>query len=234
MEIRLKTLDFRYRLAFARPMVEIAGQPGRLLDELTSQLASRYTVTAADMRLRSGAVLADYGMRISMFNGLGSIDVTTEAIECAFKSLRSESDLNIAAEVTDLSVRALGNVLPKIAKSSEGVVADLVYDVQGGATERDKFFATTTFPGRGSAHFDIGFKFRAREPELGDTPISFDISPLWVDPTLLYIHLDAPLRTDASENFGVRAKKLVNFVETVISAMGVTLLPLPAPVGSVQ
>ena len=226
MDASLANLTFRYRLEFAQPMVEIAVQSGRVLEEIVAQLSTKFTVVASDLRVRSGPTVADHGVRVTLFNGLGTIDLTVENIECAFKNLTSAADLEIAVDVVELSVRALGSVLPKLAKSAEVVIADLVYTVVGGEFDRDKFFAHSTFLGKGSSHKDVGFKFRSLASSLGDIPIGFDVSPVWLDPAALYIHVNAPLGITTSESIRVRAKKLVEFIESVISSLGITLVPV--------
>ena len=61
---------------------------------------------------------------------------------------------------------------------------------------------------------------------------SFDISPLWADPTALYVHVNAPLGADTSETIGVRAAKLATFVESVLTGVGLSQQPPVLPGGT--
>ena len=78
MDASLANLTFRYRLEFARPVVEIAVQSGRVLEEIVAQLSAKFTVVASDLRVRSGSTVVDHGVRVTLFNGLDAIDLTVE------------------------------------------------------------------------------------------------------------------------------------------------------------
>lgn len=213
MKLELKSLGLRYRMDFSRPAVEVGILTGRLLEELATRLAAKFTLSSSDLRTLSGPTLADHGIKVSLFNNFGSIDLTPDRLECAYKGLIGLADIRVVSETTEIAIRTIGEVLPKVMTSRELVSGDLVYRVLDGPEERNRYFDRVKFPGQGSEHRDHSFKVRVNRIQDDVEPALFEVAPLWSDPSSLYFHFEALLPEDTAANFIERADKLFKFNE---------------------
>ena len=213
MKLELKSLSLRYRMDFSRPAVEVGMLTGRLLEELVTRLAAKFTLSSSDLRTLSGPTLADYGIKVSLFNNFGSLDLTPDRLECAFKGLISPADIRVVSETTEIAIKTVGDVLPRVMASREMASGDLVYRVVDGPGERDEYFSRVKFPGQGLMHKDHSFKVRVNRIQEDMEPALFEIAPLWSDPSSVYVHFEVLLFEDTVADFVERADKLSKFVE---------------------
>ena len=218
MKLELKSLGLRYRMDFSRPAVEVGMLTGRLLEELATRLAAKFTLSSSDLRTLSGPTLADHGIKVSLFNNFGSLDLTPDRLECAYKGLIGPADIRVVSETTEIAIRTVGEVLPRVMALREMASGDLVYRVLDGPEERNRYFDRIKFPGQGPEHRDHSFKVRVNRIEDDMEPALFEVAPLWSDPSSLYVHFEVPLPADTVANFIERAARLSKFVEkTMVS-----------------
>ena len=214
MKLELKSLSLRYRMDFSRPAVEVGMLTGRLLEELVTRLAAaKFFLSSSDLRTLSGPTLADHGIKVSLFNNSGSLDLTPDRLECVYKGLIGPADIRFVSETTEIAIRTVGDVLPRVMASREMASGDLVYRVLDGPKERDRYFDRVKFPGQGPGHKDHSFKVRVNRIQEDAEPALFEVAPLWIDPSSLYVRFEVLLFEDTAANFVERADKLSKFVE---------------------
>lgn len=224
MKLQLKSLSLRYRMDFSRPAVEVGMLTGRLLEELVTRLAAKFTLSSSDLRTLSGPTLADHGIKVSLFNNFGSIDLTPDRLECFYKGLISPDDIRVVSETTEIAIRTVGDVLPRVMASREMVSGELVYRVLDGPEERDRYFDRVKFPGQGPEHRDHSFRVRVNRIQEDAEPAIFDVAPLWIDPSSLYVRFEVLLFEDTVANFIERADKLSKFVEKAMISFDLQII----------
>lgn len=216
LKLTRNSVNVTHRLIFQRPAASLVTQGGRLLEALLDHVAIEYTVLPQDIHVKSGQILDECSLRISMFNGLGKVAVTAAGVECSFQNLSSDKDLEVVADVVDRVLLAVSSHTPTLKSSAESISGNVSWRVLDGALARAEYFGRVLFPGRTSVHEDVSVRARIRhhaQPSIG----SFELAPRWgeTDQAVLFFDVDlSELKTTEFKHRVTVANELIQIALT--------------------
>ena len=189
MQIKRLNFTIQFQIAFSRPAVELVAQSGRLVETIVENLGQEYPPASRDVRTRTGGALDDWLLQLQLFNSLGKIAVSADALNCSFEKLASDIDLTTVVDVLDRITRALTTHSPALRVAFEKVSGSVSYEVVGGSAARTSYFSGVSFPGRAEAHMDISFKSRLRHPSQPAIGL-FEVAPRWGSDSQLFFYFE--------------------------------------------
>ena len=113
MEATFSRADLNYEANFSAPSFELPALGSALLKSLYESIRPLYLINTTDMRVLGGNSLSDVRVQVTVFGGLGLIDVGPDGITMNFRDLRNTGDFATCLKCISLSeetvLRALEN-----------------------------------------------------------------------------------------------------------------------------
>ena len=178
MKVIRETLALRHEVKFPRPAASLPSQSGRLIELVLGELEG-YAVRSSDVIVRSTGALDGWSLALVLFNHQCNIVVTVDGMTADYRDLSGDQDIDVVVDVQARLLLALSKHTPTLALSFESLVANLQYNVVGGADERLQYFSAVSFPGRDESHFDASIRFRMRHPTEPKVVGAFEFAPGW-------------------------------------------------------
>ena len=113
MKGNLKWMELVYEAEFSVPLFDLPGRNTELLKSLHQSIHPRFPLRTRDLHVFGGTALSDVCVRVVMFGGNGTIEVTAERLSMSFNGLRGEQDIAICNECLALVEQALKRALPE-------------------------------------------------------------------------------------------------------------------------
>ena len=114
MKTSLEWMEMTYEAEFSVPLFDLPGRNTELLKCLHRFIHPRFPLRTTDMHAFGGNALSDVCVRLTMFGGSGTIEVTADKLSIRFTGLRQEQDVNICNECIALAEQALRSALPDV------------------------------------------------------------------------------------------------------------------------
>lgn len=114
MEATVERIDLTYEAAFGAPTFDLPLRGSALLKSLYEAIHPRYPIPLTHMQIFGGNAMSDVRVRITLFNGNGSIDVTADKMFLNFSDVRGKDGIDICKDCILSSERALTKVLPEL------------------------------------------------------------------------------------------------------------------------
>ena len=106
MEATFIRAELTYEVTFSTLSFELPGLGTSLLKSLHESINPRYPINTADMRVLGGNSLSDVHIQVTLFNGLGLIDVRPDGISMSFRGLQNPGDFATCIDCISLSEEA--------------------------------------------------------------------------------------------------------------------------------
>ncbi len=113
MKGSLEWMELAYEAEFSSPLFDLPGRNTELLKSLHQSIHPRFLLRTRDLHVFGGTSLSDVCVRVTMFGGNGTIEVTAEKLSVSFNGLRGEQDTAICNECLILVEQALKKALPE-------------------------------------------------------------------------------------------------------------------------
>lgn len=113
MKASLESMEMTYEATFSVPLFDLPGRSTELLKSLYRSIHPRFALQTTDMYAFGGNALSEACVRLNLFAGNGTIEVTADRLSMRFTGLRQEQDVNICNECIALAEQALRSALPE-------------------------------------------------------------------------------------------------------------------------
>jgi len=110
----LEWMELTYDAEFSVPPFDLPRRDTDLLKSLHQFIHPRFPIRTADMHVFGGTTLSDVCVRVTLFGGNGTIDVTADRLSTRFTGLRQHQDLDICNQCIALAEQALRSTLPDV------------------------------------------------------------------------------------------------------------------------
>ena len=114
MKGSLEWMDMAYEMEFSVPLFDLPVRNAELLGSLHRFIHPRFSLRMTDLHAFGGNALSDVSVRVTMFGGNGTIEVTAERLSVRFNILRNEQDIAICNECCALAGQALKRAFPEV------------------------------------------------------------------------------------------------------------------------
>ncbi len=120
MKGSLEWMEATYDAEFASPLFDLPRHNTELLESLYRHIHPRFPLRMTDLQAFVGNAYSDVSVRVTMFGGQGSIEVTAERLSTRFNGMKQEQDLAVCNQCTALAEQALQEVFPNIGIATFG------------------------------------------------------------------------------------------------------------------
>ena len=114
MKTTLEWMELTYDAEFSVPPFDLPRRDTDLLRSLHQFIHPRFPIRTTDMHVFGGTTLSDVCVRVTLFGGNGTIDVTADRLSTHFTGLRQHQDLDICNQCIALAEQALRSTLPDV------------------------------------------------------------------------------------------------------------------------
>ncbi len=156
MKGSLQWMEMRYESEFSVPLFDLPGHNTELLRTLHQYIHPRFPLRATDLHTFGGNALSDVCVRVTMFGGNGSIEVTAEKLSICFNNLISEQDLAICNECFALVEQSLKIALPEFGITTFTARSTLSLRLDDGSVTAYDFLRQVVKPGIDIGLTDLG------------------------------------------------------------------------------
>ncbi len=147
MKGSLEWMEMTYEAEFSVPLFDLPGRTTELMRALHQFIHPRFPLRTTDLQVSGGNALSDVCVRVTMFGGNGTIEVTVEKLSMRFNGLRSEQDLAICNECFALVVQALKGAFPQVVIATVAVRSTLSLRLGDGSVDARDFLQQVVKPG---------------------------------------------------------------------------------------
>ena len=114
MEAAIERMDVQYEVVFSEPLFDLPRRNVEVLESFYNNFKPEYFVSLSDMQVIGGTALSDVKLRMVMFGGFATLEVTIDKMRIEFRQLKSSSDLNTCKSCTLASERAIWGIYPEL------------------------------------------------------------------------------------------------------------------------
>ena len=115
MKTTLEWMELTYDADFSVPPFDLPARATDLLKSLHQFIHPRFPIRTPDMHVFGGTALSDVCVRVTLFGGNGTIDVTADRLSTRFTGLRQHQELDICNQCIALAEQPLRTTLPDVA-----------------------------------------------------------------------------------------------------------------------
>lgn len=136
MKASFAGMDIGYQADFDVPLFDLMPQAPELQARIYASVRGLYpyALNADDMYVSTGGMQSDTGLRIKMFGGNASVNLTPAHLTIDFSNLNA-NDVEICKECIDLITAALNETCTNVAMLNETISIFLKLSGEGNATE---------------------------------------------------------------------------------------------------
>ena len=153
MEANFIRAELTYEATFSTLSFELPGLGTTLLRSLHESINPRYPINTADMRVLGGNSLSDVHIQVTLFNGLGLIDVRPDGISMNFRGLQNPGDFATCVDCISLSEEATRGTVPDFEVGAVAFTPTLFLKLNDITKNSSVYLAELTGT---MAHFDLG------------------------------------------------------------------------------
>ena len=114
MEAAIEHMDVQYEVAFSEPLFDLPRRNVEVLESFYNNLKPGYLASPSDMQVAGGTSLSDVKVRVTMFGGLATLEVTIDRMLVEFRRVKSLSDFNTCKLCTLASEKAIWGIYPEL------------------------------------------------------------------------------------------------------------------------
>lgn len=115
MKASIERTNLKYDVEFSAPSFDLPISNVNVLRAFYETIHPRFPINARDMHVTGGNLLSDVHVRVTLFNGNGSIDISVDRMSLVFNNLMTREDLTICKDCISLSEEALHKSLPTVS-----------------------------------------------------------------------------------------------------------------------
>ena len=98
MKATIERINLTYEVAFAAPLFDLPIRGTDLLSSLHGAIHPRYSIPLTHMQIFGGNAMSDVRVRITLFNGSGIIDVTSDKLSIMFTDILGQDGIEISKD----------------------------------------------------------------------------------------------------------------------------------------
>ncbi len=140
-------MEMVYEAGFSAPLFDLPGRNTELMRSLYQLIHPRFQLRIADLHAFGGNALSDVCVRVTMFGGNGTIEVTAERLSIRFNALKSQHQTVICSECIALAEHALKEALPDAVIATAGIRSTLSLRLGDGSVAGRDFLRQAVTPG---------------------------------------------------------------------------------------
>ena len=114
MKANVECIDVTYDAKFATPAFDLPSNNTSVLKAFYETIHPRFRINTRDMHIAGGNLPSDVHVRITLFNGNGTIDISVDRMALVFNDLKTKEDLTICKDCISLSEEALQKSLSNV------------------------------------------------------------------------------------------------------------------------
>ena len=132
MEIWHSRAQLSYDVELLVPMFGLASTTVQNIEILYSTFSKRFPVTLANIQVGTGTTINEYVIKLTLFNGLGTIEARLDSYHAHFNNLISDQDVEVAVECLSLLESAASSLLKSAVRTRTKAVLASWYSCEGG------------------------------------------------------------------------------------------------------
>ena len=113
MKASLEWIEMTQEADFSDPLFDLPGRNAEVLKALHRFIHPRFPLRSSDMQALGGNTLSDVSVRLTMFEGHGTISVTAEKFSGYFRGLKRDEDIGVCNECITLASQGLASAMPE-------------------------------------------------------------------------------------------------------------------------
>ena len=113
MKASLEWIEMTQEADFSDPLFDLPGRNTEVLKALHRSIHPRFPLRSSDMQALGGNTLSDVSVRLTMFEGHGTISVTAETFSGYFRGLKRDEDIGVCNECITLASQGLASAMPE-------------------------------------------------------------------------------------------------------------------------
>ena len=113
MKASLEWIEMTQEADFSDPLFDLPGRNTEVLKALHRSIHPRFPLRSSDMQALGGNTLSDVSVRLTMFEGHGTISVTAEKFSGYFRGLKRDEDIGVCNECITLASQGLASAMPE-------------------------------------------------------------------------------------------------------------------------
>lgn len=153
MKTTLEWMELTYDAEFSVPPFDLPRRDTDLLQSLHQFIHPRFPIRTTDMHVFGGTTLSDVCVRVTLFGGNGTIDVTADRLSTRFTGLRQHQDLDICNQCIALAEQALRGTLPDVEIGLVSIRPMLTLRLGDGSTDAREYLRSVVKP---AVDMDLG------------------------------------------------------------------------------
>ena len=152
MKTTLEWMELTYEADFSAPPFDLPERATDLLKSLHLFIHPRFPIRTPDMYVFGGTALSDVCVRVTLFGGNGTIDVTADRLSTRFVGLRRHQDLDFCNQCIALAEQALRNTLPDVMIGHVSIRPTLTLRLGDESTDAREYLRGVVKP---AVHMDL-------------------------------------------------------------------------------
>lgn len=141
MKAKVERINLTYEVEFATPSFDLPIRNVNVLQAFYETLHPRFPIHAPDLHVSGGNLLSDVHVRLTLFNGSGTIDLSVERMSLAFHSVKTSGDMTICKDCIALSEEALQKSLPAVSPRIIAIKPTVFLELQGEEQSADNYLS---------------------------------------------------------------------------------------------
>ncbi len=141
MKASIERTNLAYDVEFSAPSFDLPISNVNVLRVFYETIHPRFPINARDMYVTGGNLLSDVHVRITLFNGNGSIDISVDRMSLVFNNLMTREDLTICKDCISLSEEALHKSLPNVSVRTIAIKPTLYLGLNGDQEDVSNYLA---------------------------------------------------------------------------------------------
>ena len=130
-----------YDVEFVAPAFDLPNNNTSVLKTFYETIHPRFRINTRDMYVTGGNLLSDVHVRVTLFNGNGTIDISVDRMSLVFNNLSSKEDLTTCKDCISLSEEALQKSLPAVSSQTIAIKPTLFLELQEGGQNASDYLS---------------------------------------------------------------------------------------------
>lgn len=131
MKAKVERINLTYEVEFATPSFDLPINNVNVLKAFYETLHPRFPINTPDLHVSGGNLLSDVHVRVTLFNGNGTVDISVDRMSLAFTNVKTRGDMTICKDCISLSEEALHKSLPAVSPRIIAIKPTLFLELQG-------------------------------------------------------------------------------------------------------
>lgn len=166
LEFAVRAAEWSYDAILRRPIFRLARDGAQILEAFYDALSPQVPLAPNSMSLCGGTTLSDIRLRVQLFGGAGSLELTADRFSSSFRTINSQSEIDLAIRCSSLGRQALERVIHRSDVRLDSFAIRGHLELVGGGSQAQQLLSRFSItpdglkdlvpgPVRGGIHLDL-------------------------------------------------------------------------------